>query len=80
MTTEYTQKNPGRLISNNAGYRTFCNTYRVKSVPDCYCVELYSTYDAAANPEEQHSISTMMLTAEQMKAFQQALEIPNVGI
>lgn len=77
MTSEYTKQNPGYMISDNAGYQVFSSVYKVEAVPDTYCVELYSVHKQAANPDEQRSITCMMLSEKQLLAFQASLGVPN---
>lgn len=79
MTTEYTQKNPGKLISDNAGYQVWCSTYKVAALPDTYCVELYSVSKSAGRSDEQRSIATFMLSQAQLAAFQACLEVPSAS-
>lgn len=79
MTTEYTKTNPGKLISDNAGYQVWCSNYKVAALPDTYCVELYSVVKSANGPDEQRSISSFMLSKEQLVGFQAALEVPSAS-
>lgn len=80
MTTLHTQKNPGTLISDNAGHQVWCSTFKVDALPDTYCVELYSVYKEAARPDEQRSIATLMLSQAQLDAFQKSLGGPHATV
>ena len=80
MTTLHTQKNPGKLISDNAGYQIWCSTYKVEAVPDTYSVELYSVFKHAKQPDEQRTILNATFSKAELEAFQASLAVPHVGI
>ena len=79
-TTLHTQKNPGTLISDNAGHQVWCNTFKVDALPDTYCVEMYSVYKDAVQPDEQRSIATLMLSQAQLSVFQASLGGPHASV
>ena len=80
MTTEYTQKNPGTLISDSSGYQLWCNTFQVDAVPDTYCVELYSVQKENNKLDEHRTIARFTLSQAQLKGFQASLAVPDASI
>ena len=80
MTTQYTQNNPGKLISDSAGYQIWCSTFKVNAVHDTYCVELYSVYKEAKKPDEHRTISRFMLSKAQLEGFQASLAVPSASV
>lgn len=80
MTTLYTQQNPGKLISDNAGYQIWCSIYKIDAVPDSYSVELYSVYKNAKSPDEQRTILATTMTQAELQAFQAALAGPHASV
>lgn len=80
MTTLHTQNNPGKLISDSAGYQVWCNTFKVNATPDTYCVELYSVQKEANRQDEQRTISTLMLSKAQLEGFQASLAVPSANV
>ncbi len=80
MTTLYTQQKLGKLISDNAGYQIWCNTYKVESVTDCYSVEVYSVFKHAKSPQEQRTILSATFTKAELESFQASLAVPNAGV
>lgn len=79
MTTLHTQKNPGKLISDNAGYQIWCSSYKVAALPDAYSVELYSVFKHAKSPDEQRTILAAVFTKAELEAFQAALVVPHAS-
>lgn len=63
------------LISENAGYRQYCETHKVKAQEDLNYVRIYTTYEWAKNPEQEQTKIELFLTDVGLENLRKALTL-----
>ena len=63
------------LISENAGYRQFCETHKVQAQKDLNYVRIYTTYDWAKNPTQEQTKIELFLSDEGLDNLRKALTL-----
>jgi hypothetical protein len=63
------------LISENAGYKQFCECLPVKSQPGLNYIRIYTTYDWAKDPTQEQTKIELFLSDEGLAALRQSLAI-----
>lgn len=61
------------LISENAGYKQFCECVPVKSQPGLNYIRIYTTYDWAKDPSQEQTKIELFLSDEGLEALRQSL-------
>ena len=62
------------MISDNAGYKVFCEKRKIHVGENDNYVRIYSTFDGSRDPEYQQTKLEMFLTDEQLELLRQALK------
>jgi len=63
------------LISENAGYRQFCETHKVKAQEDLNYVRIYTTYEWAKDPSQEQTKIELFLSDEGLENLRKALAV-----
>jgi hypothetical protein len=63
------------LISENAGYRQFCECVPVKAQPGLNYVRIYTTYEWAKDPLQEQTKIELFLSDEGLAALRQSLTV-----
>jgi hypothetical protein len=61
------------LVSENAGYKLYCEVRKLDVHPQDNHVRIYTTYDWAKNPEAEQNKLELFLSDTELDAFKQAL-------
>jgi hypothetical protein len=61
------------LISDNAGYKLFCETRPLEIVSGTFHVRIFSTYDWAKNPDSEQNKIEMILSLDELEKLRQSL-------
>jgi hypothetical protein len=61
------------LISENAGYKQFCECVPVKSQPGLNYIRIYTTYDWAKDPSQEQTKIELFLSDEGLASLRQSL-------
>jgi hypothetical protein len=61
------------LVSNNAGYKVFCETKIIDVLSEHYHVRMYSMYEHSNDPEYQQTKIDMVLSATELEQLRQSL-------
>jgi hypothetical protein len=61
------------LISDNAGYKLFCDVRKTPVKPNDNYVRIYTKYDFAREPEAEQTKIELFLSDEQLVALREAL-------
>jgi hypothetical protein len=55
------------LVSNNAGYKVFCETKHIEALPGHYHIRIYSTYDHSIDPVFQQTKLDMIVSSVELE-------------
>ena len=61
------------LISNNAGYKLFCEARPLEIPKDTFHVRIFTTYDWAKNPDAEQTKMELILSLQELENLRQAL-------
>lgn len=61
------------LISDNAGYKLYCETRPLEVVSGTLHVRIFTTYDWAKNPDAEQNKMELILSLEELANLRQAL-------
>jgi hypothetical protein len=61
------------LITENQGYKLFCETRKVETPEDKYYVRLYTKYDFAKNPDREQTKMELFLSSKEIEKLIQSL-------
>ena len=61
------------LISNNAGYKLYCEVRKLDVHPQDNHVRIFTTYDWSKNPEAEQNKIELFLSDIELDALRQAL-------
>ena len=61
------------LVSENAGYKLYCEVRKLYVHPQDNHVRIYTTYDWAKNPEAEQNKLELFLSDTELDALKQAL-------
>jgi hypothetical protein len=61
------------LVSENAGYKLFCEVHKLSVQPQDNHVRIYTTYDWAKNPNAEQNKLELFLSDKELEALRQSL-------
>jgi hypothetical protein len=61
------------LVSNNAGYKLYCEVRKLDIHPQDNHVRIFTTYDWSKNPEAEQNKIELFLSDTELDALRQAL-------
>ena len=61
------------LISENAGYKLYCEVRKLDVHPQDNHVRIYTTYDWAKNPEAEQNKLELFLSDKELETLRQSL-------
>ena len=61
------------LVSNNAGYKLYCEVRKLDVHPQDNHVRIYTTYDWSKNPEAEQNKMELFLTDAELASLKRAL-------
>ena len=61
------------LVSDNAGYKLFCETRPLATIADSFHVRIFTTYDWAKNLDAEQNKMELILSATELENLRQAL-------
>jgi hypothetical protein len=61
------------LVSENAGYKLFCEVHKLSVKPQDNHVRIYTTYDWAKNPSSEQNKLELFLSDKELEILKQAL-------
>ena len=63
------------LVSDNAGYKLYCEVRKLDVHPNDNHVRIYTTYDWAKNPEAEQNKLELFLNDGELEALRQSLAV-----
>jgi len=63
------------LISENAGYKQFCEVRKIESQPGSNYVRIYTTYEWAKDPSQEQTKIELFLSDEGLANLQKSLSV-----
>jgi hypothetical protein len=63
------------LISENAGYRLFCEVRKLDIAPQDNHVRIYTTYEWSKNPDAEQNKLELFLSDDELKALIKSLAV-----
>ena len=63
------------LVSDNAGYKLYCEVRKLDVHPNDNHVRIYTTYDWAKNPESEQNKLELFLNDGELETLRQALAV-----
>ena len=61
------------LITENQGYKLFCETRKIEIPEDKYYIRLYTKYDFAKNPDREQTKMELFLSSKEIEKLIQSL-------
>jgi hypothetical protein len=61
------------LVSENAGYKLYCEVRKLDIHPNDNHVRIYTTYDWAKNPEAEQNKLELFLSDKELETLRQSL-------
>lgn len=61
------------LISDNAGYKLYCETRKLDIPADSVYVRIYTKYEWAKDPESTHNKLELVLSLDELEKLRQSL-------
>ena len=63
------------LVSENAGYKLYCEVRKLDIHPQDNHVRIYTTYDWAKNPEAEQNKLELFLSDKELETLRQSLTL-----
>jgi hypothetical protein len=63
------------LVSENAGYKLYCEVRKLSVPPQDNHIRIYTTYDWSKNPEAEQNKLELFLSDNELEMLKQSLKI-----